>query len=303
VLAAAAFSLRFTPSSRFGRRAPRKVWVLEPAPIKLQDGAFSQFPNMRTVYRRRSATLPPIDRSWYAERLDITEYDQIVDWEALRAGRYGKAVGRRGGRPSEIMNRLRALRQQELMELYGIPPAAPPLAPTPAPAPPPAPAVSAYEQPTSPTPPAPTDLAEPLIEEVDLTAAPSPAPPEPMTPMNAATSYIQKIGTATSKFMLEMTSATQQFVNNVQQSAGGGEASSSGSGRQTCTICYEPLAEPYFGRCSHVFCRGCLMHQAMGTREQLEGTGGMAAPIQSLLVRKCPQCRRVNVPFYKMLVA
>jgi len=54
--------------------------------------------------RRRVGTPPlsPIDRSWYAERLDITEYDQIIDWEALRSGKYGKAVGRRGGRPSEM---------------------------------------------------------------------------------------------------------------------------------------------------------------------------------------------------------
>lgn len=226
--------------------------------------------------RRPTVVQSPIDRSWYGERLDITEYDQIIDWEALRAGKFSKAVGRRGGRPSELISRLKELRLQELLELYGIPPPAPPLVTAAA-------AVAA----------APTSAPEgssPLIEEVDLTSAPAPPTSNPIT---AATSYIRTIGAAASKFMLDMSTATETFVSQVQAS-GSGRGSSGGQ----CAICFEEPKEPYFGRCSHVFCRGCLMHPALGSRMQLEGN---ASPIQSMLVRSCPQCRRQNISFYKML--
>ena len=130
---------------------------------------------------------------------------------------------------------------------------------------------------------------EPEVEIIEM-----PPPPPPLassTPAAAATSYIQKVGAAASQFMLMMSSATTDFVNETST----GQASSSTNPSQ-CPICFDTVKDPYMGRCSHIYCKDCLMNPQMQT-EQVSEYGG----IQALRVRKCPQCRREGISFYKML--
>ena len=175
------------------------------------------------------------------------------------------------------------------------PPAPPPPAP-PAPPPPPPPAPPA----APPAPPAPAAQI-PVPAPAPTSAALAPAPQIPVPPPGivgpaaaAATSYIQKVGQAASDFMLTMSAATTEFVQQVSVPAPAPSPPASSCPPQ-CSICYETVHEPYMGSCSHVYCKKCLLHPQM--RTELVSVNG----INALKVRQCPQCRRQGISFYRML--
>lgn len=240
-----------------------------------------------------------VDASFYQSYLSPVEYSQIVDWNAIYKGQFSKALGKGGGRLGPLGRRLRDLRTLEVSRSTQgqewrpissgisdtvsssfdpvIPPPAPPLA-TPV-------AAASVPAPVAVSVPAP-QMA--MIEEIDLSGSiPTVSSSNPATV--AATTYIQKVGSAASQFMLMMSTATTDFVNDVGRPV----ASSSG---QQCPICFDTVMDPYMGRCSHIYCRKCLLDPNMHT-ERVSEYGG----IEALRVRRCPQCRREGVSFYKML--
>lgn len=258
---------------------------------------------------------------YYRNMLTPVQFAAIVDWRALERGQFSKALGKRGA-PSALARRIQQLRA---LELYNdspshqvplpsqIPPPPPPLASPPAPSPAP---------PTSPPqldPPTMTELlmAESSVEVEEIEAPMQVQVPnmqvqaqlqvhvptiEPIitasssgtnssmaaTAAAAATSYIQKVGAAASQFMLTMSSATTDFVQQT--------ATSTSAAPAQCPICFDTVKDPYMGRCSHVYCKACLLNPQMRTEEISE-----YGNIEALRVRKCPQCRRENVSFYKVL--
>ena len=128
---------------------------------------------------------------------------------------------------------------------------------------------------------------------IDLSASTSDADVRPPDAVDAATSYIQKVGAAASQFMLNMSSATQEFVRDVRPVVA--PAAVREREVESCSICYEALEEPHMGQCSHIYCRKCLTHAHMGTRLATE------RGISCLIVKRCPQCRGENIRFYRML--
>lgn len=223
---------------------------------------------------------PLADPGFYQSYLEPLEFDQVVDWTAVARGKFSKALGKGGGRLGPLARRLRALRQ---LEIQPSPPPPPPLA-----SPPPPPPLA------SPSPPQASNTQ--VYEMIDLATPPPPA--SQSGPVSAATTYIQKVGTAASQFMLSMSTATTEFVNEVASTSGTSgiiEQQLPASGPQ-CPICYEVVEDGYMGRCSHIYCRRCLMDPRMNTEQVIEPGG-----IEALRVRRCPQCRRERVSFYKIL--
>ena len=222
---------------------------------------------------------PPLDRSLYSSPIEL--YDSIRDWEALRCMHYAKALGRRGGRLNAQMLHLKAMREAEVQSLLP-----PPLAQA-------GPATT-YEDFRA------VADYEDDDDVLDMTVphqAPAPMPHNGNDNIQAASQYIQQVGNASSAFMLAMTSATQVFVQQQQQvpALAPAPAPAPGPTPVPCAICFEVPTAPMMGTCSHVFCRACLMHERMGTRVIQQGD------ISALLVKKCPNCRRESLPFYKML--
>jgi len=224
----------------------------------------------------------PVDKEFYRGILSPSEFNAIVDWGAVRNGQFAKALGKRGPL-SSLSRRIRDLRALEVAP----PPPPPPLAQVwradAYPATEPAAAHAAHADHAH----AAEDDVQVIEVPVPITAAVLPA----STPAAAATSYIQKVGAAASQFMLQMSNATTDFVN---EAATGAPSSSSNPAQ--CPICFEPVKDPYMGRCSHIYCKDCLMAPQMQT-QQIDEFGG----IQALRVRRCPQCRREGISFYKML--
>lgn len=225
----------------------------------------------------------PLDTAFYESRLSPQEFASVVDWFAVKRGNYNKALGR-GGRLGPLARELKALREQEVNNRVARPPPPPPLSSSPPPPPP-----------LSSSPPPPPSTSAPVLEIVDdVIEIPTPTVVVPSGAggaAQAATSYIQKVGSAASQFMLMMSSATTDFVNEVAHPT----TASTSSGPQ-CPICFETVTDPYMGRCSHIYCRSCLLDPNMRT-ETVSEYGG----IEALRVRKCPQCRREGISFYRML--
>lgn len=240
---------------------------------------------------------------YYRSLLSQVEFAAIVDWRALERGMFSKAIGRRGA-PSALARRIQQLRA---LEIAPPPPAPPPLETQ---LPSPSPQVQVLDPPSM------TELlmadseAEVEVEEVEIQQVvqgvqgvlargveveivEQQTRHAPSTVAAAATSYIQKVGAAASQFMLTMSSATTDFV---QQAASASTSTPSSAPVAQCPICFDNVRDPYMGRCSHVYCKGCLLNPQMRT-EVISEYGN----IEALRVRKCPQCRRENVSFYKVL--
>ena len=232
------------------------------------------------------------DRDFYRGILTPQEFARIQDWRALERGRYVKAVGSRG-RGDSFTRRLRSLRELEVSP----PPPPPPLSGPLWQAVPPAPeqeepdTVEIEDSPEPEPEPAPTPAPAPAPVPAPAPApapapVPTPAPGPSVSPATAATAYIQRVGQAASDFMLTMSAATTDFVQQVQQPT---------TPSPQCPICFEAVKEPYMGRCSHIYCKDCLLNPHM--RTELVTENGISA----LKVRRCPQCRREGISFYKML--
>ena len=232
---------------------------------------------MASISRRVMMTYP-VDRSYYASHLDIQEYDQIVHFDALQDGRFSRAIGRRGGHYSPLARKLKTLRERELVEVHGLPAfPAPPLATG-------------------------DDGEGWEIEEVDLTGggAGSSMGGFSNPTMAAAATYMTQMGHASSRFVMEMTNASKKFVTDVSMVPpplpDRGQTNTPAELLSSCAICFEAPTEPMFGvPCSHVYCKACLMHPHMDSREVIRNG------IKRVIVKSCPQCRGPNVTFYRML--
>jgi len=239
---------------------------------------------------------------FYRNVLSPVEFSAIVDWRAVERGQFSKALGRRGALCA-LARRIQQLRALEI---------APP---------PPPPPLQEWDPPsinellqadTQTVPPAQDQDQDTNITHANVTAMHVPPqdiaqddveiiePPQarPVDVTSAATAYIQRVGAATSHFMITMSNATTDFVQQAStfSSAAAPSSSSSRAIMPQCPICFDTVKDPYMGRCSHVYCKECLLNPQMRT-EVVNEYGN----INALRVRRCPQCRREGVSFYKML--
>lgn len=218
----------------------------------------------------------PANPEYYRYHLSPSEFNLIVDWQAVERCHFGKAIGKRGGTWGPLARKIKNLREMEMR----IPPA-PPLAATPA------------QQRHEPQDVEITDVFEPPYVPAP---APTPAPAlnlevtvaNQSAEATAATAYVNKMGNAAAQFMIMMTSATSEFISDTRQIP-------SAAPQADCSICFEKVKEPYMGQCSHVYCRECLMNPHMVPNLVSE------SGIEAIRIRACPQCRRNNMRFYKVL--
>lgn len=236
-------------------------------------------------------TYLPANKDFYRGVLTDAEFNSILFWDALERNRFVKAIGKRG-RPTAFSLRLRTLREIEVD-----PPTIPP------------PLAGQDVVPAAP------EQDEDMYEDQELDfveieddapppppplAAAAPPPTAGLAPIAQAArsvnTYVQQVGQAASTFMLSMSTATTDFVT--RQAAEAAEAAAAAAGAPpTCSICLNPVREPYMGKCSHMYCRVCVQNPHMMSRHQIEEADG----IEAITIKSCPMCRREQVNFYRVL--